>query len=236
MPERRAILFCGDPHGIFDHILQVAQRLKPMAVILLGDLEPVRPLHVELDAIRDRLWFIHGNHDTASQTAFENVFDSELADRNIHGRVVTLPDGTRLAGVGGVFRASVWIPPASPIHDSAETHARHTPRQDRWRSGPVRRHWGSVYPDVVKRLTNERADILVTHEAPSCHPHGWGAIDNLARALGVHSAFHGHHHDSPNYRPLWPTLHFKVFGVGLRGVLDHEGNVIVPGELDAAHR
>lgn len=190
MAERRRILFCGDPHGSFDLILQAAQRFKPTAVILLGDLEPVRPLHVELEAIRDRLWFIHGNHDTGSQTAFENVFDSELADRNIHGYVVTLPDGTRLAGLGGVFRASVWSPPVSPIHDSAETHARHTPRQDRWRSGPARRHWGSIYPDVVKRLSNERADILITHEAPSCHPHGWGAIDNLARALGVRSAFH----------------------------------------------
>jgi hypothetical protein len=236
MAKSRAILFCGDPHGRFDHIMQAAQLLKPMAVVLLGDLEPQRPLHVELGAIRDRVWFVHGNHDTASQAAFETVFDSDLAERNIHGRVVTLPDGIRLAGVGGVFRASVWSPPTSPIYNSAQTHAKHSPRQDQWRSGPARRHWASIYPDVVKRLASERADILITHEAPSCHPHGWGAIDNLARALGVSSAFHGHHHDSLDYRTQWPMLRFKAFGVGLRGVVDHEGKVIVPGELDDAHR
>jgi len=89
---------------------------------------------------------------------------------------------------------------------------------------------------VFARLAAQRADLLITHEAPSCHPHGFHAIDALARALGVQAAFHGHHHDSLDYRPQWATLGFRAFGVGLRGVVDHEGNVIVPGELDVAPR
>ena len=131
MAESRLILLCGDPHSQFGQILRAAQDLKPMAVILLGDLQALRPLHEELEAIRYRTWFIHGNHDTASESAFEAVFDSQLANRNVHGRVITLPDGTRLAGLGGIFRASVWRPPAAPIYDGAQMHATCTPRQDR---------------------------------------------------------------------------------------------------------
>jgi len=44
--------------------------------------------------------------------------NSELADRCIDGRVVVLPDGTRLAGLGGVFREKVWAPPLLPAHAS----------------------------------------------------------------------------------------------------------------------
>ena len=42
------ILFCGDPHGYFEHIIEAVQALRPEAVILLGDLQPKRPLEVEL--------------------------------------------------------------------------------------------------------------------------------------------------------------------------------------------
>jgi cytosine/adenosine deaminase-related metal-dependent hydrolase len=47
----------------------------------------------------------------------------------------------------------------------------------------------------VPALSKLRADILVTHEAPSCHPYGFAAIDALARAMGVVRSFHGHQHD-----------------------------------------
>lgn len=32
------ILFCGDPHGYFEHIIEAVQERRPEAVILLGDL------------------------------------------------------------------------------------------------------------------------------------------------------------------------------------------------------
>ncbi|MFY9182658.1 MAG: hypothetical protein WBJ45_10785 [Limnohabitans sp.] len=34
------------------------------AVILLGHLEPARLLNIEREAIWERVWFIHGHHDT----------------------------------------------------------------------------------------------------------------------------------------------------------------------------
>ena len=41
------ILFCGDAHGKFAHILAAAERLMPMTVVLLGDMEFPRPAHLE---------------------------------------------------------------------------------------------------------------------------------------------------------------------------------------------
>ena len=59
------ILFCGDPHGQFSHIIEAVHEHQPKAVILLGDLQAQRPLEVELADIltRAEIWFIHGNHD-----------------------------------------------------------------------------------------------------------------------------------------------------------------------------
>lgn len=42
------IFFCGDPHGMFDHIVHAVSEHRPAALILLGDNTPERPLHVEL--------------------------------------------------------------------------------------------------------------------------------------------------------------------------------------------
>ena len=149
------ILFCGDPHGRFAHIVRLALELDASAVVLLGDLQPIRPLHEEFAAIQDRLWFIHGNHDTDSPLDFSNVFESALSHRNIHGRVVELPDGTKLAGLGGVFRASVWHPeqPGGPKYRSRGELTRATPPADRWRDGPARKHWSSIYPEELDHLS-----------------------------------------------------------------------------------
>jgi len=228
------ILFCGDPHARFKHIVGRALALDASAVILLGDLQPIRPLNEELAEIAERVWFIHGNHDTDSQRDFENVFESPLSPRNISGRVVTLPDGTRVAGLGGVFRESVWHPdyPGEPTHRTRAELARATPPADRWRGGPSRKHWSTILPEDVDRLSKLRADVLVTHEAGAGHPHGVGLIDDLARAMGVATTFHGHHHDRLDYSSRWATEGFRSFGVGLGGIADLDGNVIVPGELD----
>ena len=107
------ILFCGDPHGQFGHIIEAVHEHRPAAVILLGDLQAKRPLEVELSSILDLtdIWFIHGNHDTDSEADHDNLFGSKLANRNLHGKVVEVA-GRRIAGLGGVFRGKVWSPPA----------------------------------------------------------------------------------------------------------------------------
>ncbi len=228
------VLLCGDPHGKFTHIVDRAIDLSASAVILLGDLQPLRPLHEEVEPIVEKVYFIHGNHDTDSTRDFENVFGSALSHRSLHGRVVALPDGTRIAGLGGVFRESVWHPssPSAPKHRSRDELTRSTAPRNRWRDGPPRQHWSTIFPADIDHLSALRADVLVTHEAGGAHPHGFEIIDDLARAMGVSLTFHGHHHDRLDYSSRWELQGFRSHGVGLGGITDLEGNVIVPGELD----
>lgn len=233
-----SFLYCGDPHGEFRHILRAAAELNPSAVVLLGDLELRRPLHEELEAIAHKIWFIHGNHDTDTDQNWDHLWGGALAGRNIDGRVVELPGGTRLAGLGGVFRESVWYPslPAEPRYRNRAEHAKATPQQDRWRGGTRRKHWSSIYPDELDRLADMRADVLVTHEAPGYHRNGFAILDTLAQSLGVSVTANGHHHDRLDSSQRWEQQGFRSFGVGLRGItaIDREGRatVILAGELD----
>ena len=232
------VLYCGDPHGQFRHIGRAAEELKASAVVLLGDLEPQRPLHEELEPIASKVWFIHGNHDTDTDANWSNVWESRLAKRNIHGRVVTLPCGTRLGGLGGVFRESVWYPslPTEPRFRSPAEHDSATPRWDEWRSGRPRKHWSSIYSEELDRLADLRADVLITHEAPGYHRHGFAILDTLAQSMGAKVTVHGHHHDRLDSSGSWESQGHRTFGIGLRGItaIDREGNatIILAGELD----
>lgn len=221
------ILFFGDPHGAFAPVVDAVRRCKPEAIVLLGDLQSRRPLHVELASILDRteVWFIHGNHDTDTDEDFDHLFRSELAERNLHGRVETIA-GYRVAGLGGVFRQKIWDP-AQPSalapfrsRDDLLSHVRRgraTPH-DGWRGSYARKHHSSIFPDEIDLLSLQSADILVTHEAPSAHPRGFQVLDDLAIALGVTLLVHGHHHKTIDYVRdglMDASAPFAAFGVDM---------------------
>lgn len=235
------IFFCGDPHGRFDHILEAAERYNPAAVVLLGDIESPAPLSEVLEPIHEITWFIHGNHDTDTERNFAHVWDDSMSPRNLHGQAVELPGGVRVAGLGGVFRGSVWYPDRSapdpgPHFRNPKEHAERTPRQDRCRGMQHRKHWSTIYPDTVDHLANLEADILVSHEAPGYHPAGFEILDTLAQSMRVRLAVHGHHHDCLDSSHRWDEQGFQSHGVGLRGItaLTREGEMVVirPGDLD----
>jgi predicted phosphodiesterase len=237
--RNETIMYCGDTHGSLRHLIDAVGRCQPMAIVLLGDIEASRPLDVELAAIApEKIWFVHGNHDTDSAQNWNHLWGSKLADRNVHGRVVTLPNGLRLAGLGGVFRGSVWDPrlPVDPRYQDREEHAKVTPVQDRWQGSVQRRHWSTIYPRELNDLSDLRADILVTHEAPGHHPNGFKLLDTLAQSMQVKLSVHGHQHDRLDSSHCWEQQGFMSFGVGLRGIsaIDMNGNVsvVVPGERD----
>ncbi len=172
------IYFFGDTHGHFQHVLEIVSRDRPAAIVFLGDLQAQRPLEAELEFIlgMTEVWFIHGNHDTDSDADYDHLFGSALAHRNLHGRVA-LVDGKRIAGLGGVFRGQVWTPPVGWLYESPEELTARCGAGNRWREGLPRKHRSSIFPADYFRLVSQRADILVTHEAPSSHPHGFEAID-----------------------------------------------------------
>jgi hypothetical protein len=109
-PSAPTLMFFGDPHGDFDPVIAAVERYRPEAIVLLGDLQPRQPLHIELQPILDRteVWFIHGNHDTDSDADYDHLWGSELADRNLHGRVVSIA-GYRMAGLGASSAARSGI-------------------------------------------------------------------------------------------------------------------------------
>ena len=227
------IFFCGDVHGDFGPVMEVVRSHRPAAIVFLGDLEPAQPLERVLAPILDltEVWWIPGNHDTDSERSHDHLFGSALAQRNLHGRVVSI-DGIRVAGLGGVFRGQVWMPPGPARFASRADFLAQAGQGNRWRGGLPRRHRSSLFPEDCARLGNARADILVTHEAPSGHPHGFAAIDDVARLLQAGTVFHGHHHRAHDYAAHRARMGFEAHGVGLRGIVDRAGQVIAPGVLD----
>lgn len=233
------ILLFGDNHGHFRHIIEAVEAEKPDAIVLLGDIEPQRPLEVELAPILGKtiVRFVHGNHDTDTDFNVRNVFESKLAHCNLDGRVENIC-GVRIAGLGGIFRGKVWYPPEASKFASYADWLNASRRSikpgafDQVQSTAARTHRSTIFPDMYDRLSLLQADVLVTHEAPSCHKYGFPAIDDLARALGVKAAFHGHHHDSLNYRDQWENLGFMAHGVGFCGVKDLDGAMVRPGDFD----
>jgi predicted phosphodiesterase len=217
----RRIWFLGDVHGAFGHIGPALEASKqagtlPAWLVFLGDVdiehqpfgEHLRPLRTRHPDVK--FAFIHGNHDADTHAHWACLHDGGDA-MALHGRVADL-DGIRVAGIGGNFLGRVWAPPAAP------TFANKTAAMARgaygWRNGqrPNPKLLGAVYPDDVAKLSAQRAHILVTHEAPSCHPHGWEALDQLARDMRVLRTFHGHTHDdqSDAYALQRPRLGFDA--------------------------
>lgn len=239
------ILFLGDVHGCFEHVLDAVRQHRPDAIVFLGDLQAQSALHLELAPILDMtdVWWIPGNHDTDSQGDYRNLFESTLADRNLHGRVVEIA-GFRVAGLGGVFRGEIWMPPMDANYQRYDDYVKDTAQHNAYRqtpaianaakiSGRLLKHRSSIFPEDYVELYGQAADILVTHEAPSCHPHGFAVIDELARSMRVKASFHGHHHDRINYQACWPSLGFQAHGVGFCGISDHFGGLVRIGEFDA---
>ena len=248
------IWFCGDLHGNFARLIALAVQKRPAAVILLGDLDCEEPLERAVAPILEaeiELRWIPGNHDSDSDLVFQNSLASGLGPLNLHGRVDTVA-GVRIAGLGGVFRADIWHPDVGVAHEAYSDYAKaldaSRPMRERGQGPKIvadthlirrnkeRTHTTSIFPDVYNRLAVEFADVLVTHEAPSCHPNGFTAIDELARAMRVERVFHGHHHDRLDYREKWFDMGFKTFGVGMCGITALDGTVVLPGTHDEARR
>lgn len=239
------ILMFGDVHGNFKHIFPIVVKEKPNAIILLGDIEPSKPLEKELEAVMSLTdcWFIHGNHDTDTEKNYKNLFESQMKDRNLHGRV-ELIDGLRVAGLGGIFRGEIWYPQhgkeADLNFDSYDEYSKHLEHEFAYRkiseqkkNGQLLTHKSTIFYEDYLTLECSEADILVCHEAPSCHKHGFHAIDQLAGQMKVEKVFHGHHHDRVDYSSQFQKLGFEAYGVGFCGVSDCKGNLIKKGDFDA---
>jgi predicted phosphodiesterase len=213
------ILFAGDPHRDFTPIIRACLARPPATLVLLGDLDCPRPLREIFASVIAAGWqvrWILGNHDCETETAYDNLItDHPEGDLGFR---VTDAGGVRIAGLPGVFKPSVWYPRSDdgsktfdpPRYRDREAFLAAQPAARWWRGGMPLWHRDSIFPDDVDRLAEQRFDVLVTHEAPSCHRHGFNVIDDLAASGGARLIVHGHHHDS--YSATLPN------GIAVRGL------------------
>jgi len=161
--------------------------------VLLGDQcyeDPIDELFANIGGSTDFHW-IHGNHDTDRPAWYDNLFQSQWSDKTLHGNIQLL-SGVRVAGLGGVFRGQIWHPDDAPAYyDRASWKLEHVAKSYRQIE---KKHKSTIWPEDYYALAMQSADILVLHEAPSCHKHGFSVLDDLAEVLGVRLIVHGHHH------------------------------------------
>ena len=77
------VMFVGDPHGLYQHIIDAIKLHQPTACVLAGDQcyeEPIDQLFADIDEETALLW-IHGNHDTDRPDWHANLFGSVWSDR-----------------------------------------------------------------------------------------------------------------------------------------------------------
>lgn len=232
------IWMLGDVHGEFRYLHRALEHAPtpPQWLVFAGDValpvqafrQCLQPILLQWPGVR--VAFIHGNHDADSHTHWANLHDCGDA-RPLHARVAHL-DGIRVAGLGGVFMKSVWWP-GSPARFESKAEAL-AGGAYRFRDGqrPKSQYHGAIYPAEVKLLGTQQAEVLVMHEAPSCHRHGFTVLDELARQMGVQRVFHGHHHDdcTEAYRPHWPAMGFETHALGYCGIRTASGTLVWPAQ------
>ena len=205
-PTLDGVLFYGDPHSKWVPLLDAVADNAPHSVIILGDLienkndtqafaDTRAALNSMLDAGID-VRIISGNHDVDSDAVYDLVFH-EFGHLVFDGDIITVgPHNLRIAGLGGVFKGKVWYPQTSDhaVYYSPDDLLADTPNSSRFRGGIPRKQRVSIFPSVVDQLSQQSADILVTHEAPSTHASGFSVIDDLAVSMGAKLIVYGHHH------------------------------------------
>ncbi len=192
-------------------------------MILLGDIPSPRTLDIELEELKVPVYWIHGNHGTDSVADYDHLFCSKLAGNNLHGKVTDIL-GVKVAGLGGIFRSKVWSGDDNPRFEHPDELLAKAGQGNFWRGGLPLRHRSSIFPADFRALCDQRADILVTHEDLPFHEYGNPASTRLATLLEVEAAFHGHHHETRNYKdrgdPIWQQVGYRdllIYDAGTSG-------------------
>jgi predicted phosphodiesterase len=234
----RKLWFLGDVHGEFKWLARSLMNTHelPTHVVFLGDVDiDHRPFREILVPLRKAfptvtIAFIHGNHDCDSYEAWECLHDGGAGTLALHGKVTEL-NGIRIAGLGGAFMGRVWSPPDLPKFASKESAMNRGAFQFRGGQRPSPNYLAAIYPDDYRNLSLLNADILITHEAPSCHRHGWEALDLLGMDMKVIRHFHGHTHDDQTdiYRKTIVDRGFDAVAVPFCGIKNGLGEAIFSG-------
>lgn len=217
------LFFAGDTHGHHAHLAEITRRHRPAAIIHVGDFGLTQPFAEALADVRATcpLYYIAGNHDFDTVEHHDRLFE-DTDQWNLHARVLEI-DGVRIAGLAGTFLRRVWHPHHGVRFARRQDFLATCGKGNQWRGGLPRRVRGAIWPEDHDTLAEQRADVLVTHEAPGCHPYGFNALSALARLMGCTDLVHGHLHEQ--YSATLDTG-LRVHGIGLRRVIDPQRRAI----------
>jgi hypothetical protein len=215
------IVIAGDPHGNFAPVLRACGDLAPGMLVLVGDCDlraPLRQVLAPLFAAGWDLRWILGNKDAETEAVFDNLA-GDHPEGDIGSRVIEFA-GQRIAGLGGVFKPRIWDPNSGepPNFATRSAFLESLDAREHWRGGLPLWHRDSIFPEDFSRLGRHRFDVLIAHEAPSSHRHGFAAIDRLAELGAARLIVHGHHHEA--YAATLPN------GISVRGLAAAEAWVL----------
>jgi hypothetical protein len=152
------------------------------------------------------------------------VSNPRTSPGGLHGRVTEIA-GLRIAGLGGTFEPQVWSGDGRPrVHRREDLPAALTasrPDLSSARAAASAHILGAtaIWPEDFDTLASQKADVLVTHEAPSSHPAGVHVLDELARAMGAQITSQARARDG-----------LRVLSVGDAWAVDADGVVVWRGE------
>ncbi len=224
------VLFYGDPHRNFDPLIKAVNQHRPEHVVIVGDLDLQRPFREVLAPVLDQgvqCWWILGNHDCTDAAQYDFLFE-DYPEGNLGNRAVTMAcrDGDiTIAGLGGIYRGRVWYPIGhkSPVFRTREDMMAVTRHHVRWRKGVPLRQRDTIFPEDHEILAAQSCDVLVSHEAPSCHEYGTIEIDRLGLKMGARLFVHGHMHHS--------YVGKTAYGTPVRGLDGAEVFLLSPADL-----
>lgn len=230
------VVAAGDPHGAYAPILDFCRRQERSGIlVLLGDQDLEEPLSDVLEPLYADLWSVFwllGNHDCSLDRHYDNLVGSlgQHPDGHLGGRCIEA-GGLRVTGLSGIFKGKVWYPREGiepPRYSTRADYMRQVRPPERWRSattgpelvelrGMPLRMRDAIFPEDLERVaTAGPCDVVVSHEAPSCHRHGFRALDLLADQVGCRLWLHGHHHRSYEDRLTLPSgREMRVIGLGV---------------------
>ena len=205
------IFFVGDPHGEFAEIKRACAALPVGILIFVGDLDLARPFREELALVLAAGWRLHwilGNHDAERSDFFDHLA-GDYPGGDLHCRVIDVR-GVRIAGLSGVFRGAVWDGETPALYSTRRDLFRSLRPPERWRKGIPLKHRSTLFPEDFEAMAKLRADVLVCHEAPTSHRHGFRVLDQIAARIGARQIVHGHHHQA--YAAMLPN------GIAVQGL------------------
>ena len=189
------VLIYGYPQGEWEPLLRACAEGPPDAVIVLGDCHLRMPLRQQIKSVFDAgisVMWIPGNHDADTEARYDFLWTSH-PEGNLHttGRRI---GSIRIGGLGGVAKGRLCYPlvgPAKPMRTSRRHHLRLLSPEERWRDGLPLSMRDMIYAEDVQAFGRMRLDVLVSHEAPSHHRHGFVGVDEAARQSRVRLIVHG---------------------------------------------